>query len=448
MNFNDKKGLVKIAILFLVYGLFLGLAGNMLPDVAAAVISIEVKGDGVTMPNTFTQAQLEAMEQVQVRYSAINNWPTKKMYVARGVRLADLLAETGLKDEAKVIKVKATDGYSMTFTRKELLQDMRYYYPGLQESHEYYGYIPGSTEGAVEVETILALANAEGNNFDYLSSIDAPTLMTGQRYVTEQSNSAFVKYVCTIEVTTIAPAKWENPAVTPAAGTVAAGTKVTLSTSNMDGDNIHYTTDGSDPTFESPMYNWIKKRFWNTRANVLETINHPIDVKQNMTIKAIAIGFGKADSDIVSFNYDMFLAAAPALTAGNSNNTVGQPVNLTFTDDAAWRGAIASIKVNDNVLSSDQYTVSEGNINIDASVFASAGDYVITVQATGYTGATVTQHLFLPGDMNGDNTVNLQDLLWMTRYLGEAMTGDSWRADFNKDEVINILDLLGVDKLF
>ncbi|OPX86437.1 MAG: Cohesin domain protein [Pelotomaculum sp. PtaB.Bin104] len=53
-----------------------------------------------------------------------------------------------------------------------------------------------------------------------------------------------------------------------------------------------------------------------------------------------------------------------------------------------------------------------------------------------------------PGDMNGDYTVNFLDLLFMTQYLGEPLTGDSLRADFNKDDVVNILDLLEVKKLY
>ncbi|MFE5323767.1 hypothetical protein ACFQ88_34320 [Paenibacillus sp. NPDC056579] len=35
----------------------------------------------------------------------------------------------------------------------------------------------------------------------------------------------------------------------------------------------------------------------------------------------------------------------PLLTADTSNNTAGQPIDVTFTDDAAWRSAIGSIEV-------------------------------------------------------------------------------------------------------
>ena len=165
----------------------------------------------------------------------------------------DLLKAAGIKDEARTITVESSDGFKMTFTRKELLEDTRYFYPGLKDNHEYFGYIPGSPDGAIEVDTILALTSAEGSDDPGLmTGKEAPLLVMGQRWVTEQTNSVFVKYVKSIEVSTAAPVKWESPKADPAGGTVAAGARVELSTSDMDGDNIHYTTDGSDPTYKAP----------------------------------------------------------------------------------------------------------------------------------------------------------------------------------------------------
>ena len=52
------------------------------------------------------------------------------------------------------------------------------------------------------------------------------------------------------------------------------------------------------------MYNWIASRWWSARADVLGTINHPIGpINEDTTIKAITIGPGKLDSDVVTFNY-------------------------------------------------------------------------------------------------------------------------------------------------
>jgi uncharacterized repeat protein (TIGR02543 family) len=84
-------------------------------------------------------------------------------------------------------------------------------------------------------------------------------------------------------------------------------------------------------------------------------------------------------------------ATPPALSADTTGNTVGQPVTLTFTDDAAWRAVISGVTVNGADLTGGQYSVENGSITIDAGVFTAVGDYPVVVKATGYTDATVTQ---------------------------------------------------------
>ena len=175
----------------------------------------------------------------------------------------------------------------MAFTRKELLEDERYHYPGLKDNHEYFGQIPGSPDGAEKVDTILALRSAEGDNFASMNNNDGIRLVFGQRWVTEQTNHAYAKHVCQIEVSIEDPGKWDNPTATPSGGVVPAGTMVELSSSSMDADKIYYTTDGSDPSYESPMYNWIALRWWGSRADELNEINHPIEITKDTTIKAV-----------------------------------------------------------------------------------------------------------------------------------------------------------------
>jgi putative cell wall-binding protein len=81
----------------------------------------------------------------------------------------------------------------------------------------------------------------------------------------------------------------------------------------------------------------------------------------------------------------------PALASDTTDNTVGQAVEITFTDNEAWRSAISGVKVNGTALPAEQYTISAGKISIAAPVFTEAGTYLITVQAAGYNDATVTQ---------------------------------------------------------
>ncbi|MDF9409008.1 DUF1533 domain-containing protein [Pelotomaculum isophthalicicum JI] len=374
-------------------------AGNAgAPLTAGAVIAnspevaLTITGDGVATTKSYTLDQLAAMEQYQQVYSAINTWPSKKWYVGKGVKLRDLLSQAGMAENAKLIKITSQDGYAVTLTVQELLNDKRYYFPHLMDSGtgDGGGHIPGSPAGAVEVEPILGLASAEGtSNPAYMNDANALLLMLGQRAVTEQTGNLFAKYVKKIEVLTSAPPKWDNPRAVPDSGTVAAGTLVRLSNDNMDDDKIYYTTDGSDPTLDSPMYNWIASRWWDARKNVLDTINHPIEIRKNTVIKAITIGPGKENSDIVTFSYQVDVPLPPVLKA-NATNVIGQQVDLTFDDDAAWRAAISQLSVDGAALDSVQYSVYAGKITIIGDVFKTAKDYLIEINAAGYNDAAVT----------------------------------------------------------
>jgi hypothetical protein len=286
---------------------FLAVIANLMSPAAAlaASDSLEITGDGVSNPVTFTLKELQAMEQDQYIYSCINTWPTKKWYVGKGVKLRTLLDKAGMTDEATLIRFSSTDGYMVTLTVKELFEDKRYCFPNFKSGGDGDGHLPGDPSGKVEVEPIVGLISVEGSdNPKYMNDLNSLLLMLGQRTVTEQTGNLFVKYLNKIEVLTEEPEKWDAPQANPPSGIVPPATIVTLSNNNMDDDKIYYTTDGSIPTMESPMYNWIASRWWSARADVLGTINHPIGpINEDTTIKAITIGPGKLDSDVVTFNY-------------------------------------------------------------------------------------------------------------------------------------------------
>jgi DMSO/TMAO reductase YedYZ molybdopterin-dependent catalytic subunit len=391
-----KNGLGKLFVC-LMLSLFLGLGSFMMPAAASAAdISVTVTGDGVESPVTFTLQDLQCFEQVGPRlYSSINTWPSKKWYMGEGPRLIDILEVAGIKDDAKVITVKSTDSYKMTFTRKELLEDPRYYFPGLMETGggDGGGHLPGSPDGAEPVDAIIALKSIDSDQAEYMNDLNAPLLLFGQRWVTEQTNHAFAKYVSEIEVSTATPGKWAVPTSSHPSGTYPVGTQIRLESEYNDADKVYYTTDNTNPTVKSPMYNWIASRWWGSRQDDLDIVNHPIEINSDTTIKAVTIGLGKEDSDIVTFEYTVgeALVPAPSLTADATNNTVGSSIELTFAENEDWANAIAEVLVNDTVLTSDQYSVDPGQLIIDASALDTEGEYTITVKATGYQDAVVTQ---------------------------------------------------------
>ena len=268
--------------------------------------TLEIAGYGVTNPITFTREQLEEMEQHQEIYSCINTWPTKRWYVGKGVKLWDLLLEAGIKeDEAKFITFTSIDSYKVTITVQELFHDKRFRFPYFKDSEDGDGHLPGSSKEAVEVEPLIAIIGVEGSDDPkYMNDMNTFLLMLGQRSVTEQTGNLFVKYLSKIEVSTDEPEQWDAPQANPAGGMVPKGTMVTLSNLHNDDDKIYYTTDGSDPTFDSPMYNWIASRWWAARADVLGKINRPIGpIDEDTTIKAVTIGPGKINSDVATFTY-------------------------------------------------------------------------------------------------------------------------------------------------
>jgi len=71
---------------------------------------------------------------------------------------------------------------------------------------------------------------------------------------------------------------------TPGSGTFVGSTTVTFSTTTINAD-IYYTVDGSDPTKESTKY------------------TAPIEVKENTTIKAVAITEDGSSSEVKTFDY-------------------------------------------------------------------------------------------------------------------------------------------------
>lgn len=307
--------------------------------------TLMIMGEGIDNTITLSMSQLEAMKQYENIYSTINTWPTKRWYAARGVSLKDLLALAGLREDATLVKFISSDGYDVTLTVKELVEDKRYYFPGLKENDSANGSVPGSAEGAVEVEPILALSSAEGiYDFAAMNDRDALLLVIGQRAVTEQTNQLFLKYVNKIEVLTTAPETWDSPRANIPDGTVLpVGTEIELSNKNNNEDKIYYTTDGSTPTINSPMFNWSASRWWDQRGDV-KGVNKAIEVKEDTIIKMITIGPGKMDSEVVTFKFTADMsgkAVDPTKVPGGpvtgiilDRNRIDQPVGSTFRLEA------------------------------------------------------------------------------------------------------------------
>ncbi|CAH1201705.1 hypothetical protein PAECIP111893_01701 [Paenibacillus plantiphilus] len=110
------------------------------------------------------------------------------------------------------------------------------------------------------------------------------------------------------------------PTASPAAGAVASGTSVTLS-SLTQGAAIYYTIDGSNPTRSSTLY------------------SAPIIISSAQTIKAIAVHEGMADSGIMSASYS--ITSSSNSNASNSGAGQSGPAASSETDISGSTGGVA-----------------------------------------------------------------------------------------------------------
>jgi len=89
-------------------------------------------------------------------------------------------------------------------------------------------------------------------------------------------------------------------------------------------------------------------------------------------------------------------AAPPTLTADSSSNNVDNNIDITFTDDATWRSKITAVKIGGTALTSTtDYVITAGNLQLKPSggnsLLTTSGSKSVTVEANGYTTASVTQ---------------------------------------------------------
>jgi hypothetical protein len=91
-------------------------------------------------------------------------------------------------------------------------------------------------------------------------------------------------------------------------------------------------------------------------------------------------------------------SAPPTLTADASGNTVDNEIDITFTEDATWRAAVTAVKIGSTALTvSTDYVLSAGNLKLKPAganvLLTTSGSKAVTVEATGYTVASVTQQI-------------------------------------------------------
>lgn len=131
-----------------------------------------------------------------------------------------------------------------------------------------------------------------------------------------------------------------------------------------------------------------------TSSNTVVNYSSVINVTGNVILELRTSGAQIKIDDISWTSYSAL--TTPALSADATLNTVDNPIDITFTDDSAWRAAVTAVKIGTTTLTSGtDYDLTAGNLQLKPSglnaVLTTSGSKVVTIVATGYADATVTQ---------------------------------------------------------
>jgi len=246
-------------------------------------VILTISGDGVSAETIWTLGDLLALRDGyrEITYSTTNNWPSFGHMTAHGVSITYLLRQAGIQAGATSIKFTATDGYFVTLTYDQVFGRL----------YTYANHSASGSSGASAAEPLIA--------WEWGDSRVRPENIRpffGQSGPMEVNTAAFVKDLYLIEVFTASVGVWPPPGVSIAEGEVPAGTELLMLHDNIDSIRIYYTLDGSDPDYSSAVFNRSTSYF---QPHLIV----PLEITEDVTIKAFAAGLGRAESQIATFTF-------------------------------------------------------------------------------------------------------------------------------------------------
>ncbi|MDR6554843.1 discoidin domain-containing protein [Paenibacillus qinlingensis] len=237
--------------------------------------------------------------------------------------------------------------------------------------------------------------------------------------------------------------RWESAFSDPQFITVDLGSEHTISRALLNWENaagksytVEVSTDGA---------NW--KTVYTTtsgKPGINDISFSPVSaryVKMNGTARTTAYGYSLYEFEV--YGNPSNALAAPAMNADTTSNKIGQPIEITFADDAVWRNAINAVKLNGAIVSAAQYSIASGKLTLDASLFAEAKSYSISVQASGYNDAIVQQEVTTNTNLALNLALNKRTITSANPLQGgnkavDGNKGSRWESAFSDPQFITV----------
>jgi hypothetical protein len=260
-------------------------------------------------------------------------------------------------------------------------------------------YIPGPITSEADLEADEAIVVAHMDSQDSLRYMFGQTPDDIQTCASTESNS--LKWINSVDIIPATPIDFpiqgtvDAPTVTAVPG--PDPTAVTISfADDTPGAQIYYGVDYLDRQSggANHLYDGTPVVVYpatNANGNIDMDPSYDIPTNdQDLRINADAEKPGWNDASTGSGVYYAYPYHGPDWSPDVTDNLTGQPIEITFADDPAWRQAITKIEIYNTADSSDitvvdpsHYSIAPGEITFDSTVFPDNGRYGVSVYADG-----------------------------------------------------------------
>ena len=290
--------------------------------------------EGNTLKRTYSFQELKDRQETSYyQYSGYNTYATynSASLLAKGPKVSTLLQDAGIDPAGltvnDTIQIKGSDGFGVSLTGTQLLAE-RYYFPnGKSGTDSGKKGSSASRSEAVSVPVII----------DLVDTGDDSSLRLGQIAPNEQNWPAKVKYMTGSKggkiIVNRGAAKTLAADIQSSAGTggyLLPGQPIILSGGNHY-TKIYYTTNGSEPTINSDIYNY--NTYPGNEQNV--SLKAPQNEGGRIIIKCRKIAYGSKDSTVQTFSYTVNSTAVTAQVSGQTfrvTKSAGSGIGtVTFT---------------------------------------------------------------------------------------------------------------------